>query len=198
MKVRMSPKEPKVNILPKSRRNKPITYSIDKIHNRNISKYSTTYAPKYRQSPSHDKINKHKSNYKIQDKENMSRNAKRFSPIISMSENESDHSKDRVTHNKTTKKGFHKSSLSAAKKNSYGKFIKKPVVKKENLQNPDVQKLVQMNLDLIQAFSKGIEASRSIISSLASPGNSSKEDLNKQIKTIETLSKEFNSTKYSS
>lgn len=66
------------------------------------------------------------------------------------------------------------------------------------MKNPDIQKLVKMNLDLIQAFSKGIEASRSIISSLASNDETNKEDLTSQLKTIESLSKEFSVDKYKS
>jgi hypothetical protein len=51
-------------------------------------------------------------------------------------------------------------------------------------------------MDLIQAFSKGIEASRTMISALASSDSTSKKDLTHQLKTIEELSDQFRVSKY--
>lgn len=66
----------------------------------------------------------------------------------------------------------------------------------ESFSNPEIQKLVKMNLDLIQAFSKGIEASRTMISALASSDKTKNKNLSQQLRTIEELSDQFRVSKY--
>ena len=215
MRVRVYPKEPTVHTYSKYKRVRPLTSSKDSKDSknslsskeRNINNYSANYVPKYRQSLNNSKIVKDLSKvYKGCDKENMSRNQQIFSPILSM--NESDYSSIETVKKKVSPfKENKKKDISTGKRGNYGKFIKKPAFKSakkppftnsaENLKNQDIVKLVKMNLDLIQAFSKGIEASRSIISSLASAEGTSQEEINLQLKTIEDLNKEFNTSKYS-
>lgn len=150
--------------------------------------------------------------------ENPPKTVKPFKPLKSPKNLPQRIQKSQITHNLNQNlnqnlshpvKSLKSHSKNPSKSQRYGKFIKKPAQKPEkkgkpkifdfcieSLKNPDIQKLVKMNLDLIQAFSKGIEASRSIISSLASNDETKKEDLTSQLKTIESLSKEFSVDKY--
>ncbi|CAI2371581.1 unnamed protein product [Moneuplotes crassus] len=164
-------------------------------------KYHFGYTPKYRKSANRSKIKKKCSEiHNDGEKENMVKNNQSYSPVLgrkkpeSISSNPYSDSPCRVMKPKRLRKRINYSEQIKCKhlQRSHDETIDSI----ETLDDSDLNKLLKLNLDLIQAFSEGIETSRSIISSLTSNNEVNKKELLFQLRKIENLRIEFQSPRY--
>lgn len=173
--LKVKVKEPAIKLDTKQS-SRLLTYSS----NPRRTSYGTNYVPKYRKPLVQAKLRKGLEKVqKVAGKENVSRNAKLFSPIISMSEKDSDDGN--VDYDTPRLKECDHIEKYTESRNHTQSYC-------NQLNNSDIQKLIKINLDLVQTLAQSLEASRSLVSVLTNSELNDKDELNRQIKMIENLS----------
>lgn len=152
-------------------------------HSGNTNYVKSSYVPKYRESYSREKLRKDLE--KVQKVKGVSRNGQMFSPIISMSEKETEGSKDNEAPRIKECRNIQYTSPPRQYTSSFS----------SQFNESDVQKLIKINLDLVQSLVQSIEASKSLVDVLTHNEFRGKEELNEQIRLIEELTKKNSATK---
>lgn len=181
-RVKVKQEEPKVKLKVSDKVSRPFSY----MGQNKKSGCSDSYIPHYRKRVQKNKAQKPQArHYKSVDKENISSNLIPKPTLKVDLEQYIEESKEEDYETPRLKEYEDVSKIDYSHKRE-----------KIRIDSNEVQKLIKMNLDMIQTFSQGIEASKSLISALANSEFKDSIVLSDQIKLIQSLDHEVKTKQY--